>query len=114
GLAGCRADCVTSGLQLGYSAFDCAASQPGCLSRCAHAPIALSERLIRREQPSPAFAEELFQQLISRADVVNVDHTPRLAAGNRVAPSKIVIRFLRSCSQPDSFISAQILSVAEI
>src|ERR1700723_2272931 len=88
GLAGCRADCVTSGLQLGYSAVDCAASQPGCLSRCAHAPIALSELLIRREQPSPAFAEELFQQLISQADVVNVDHTPRLAAGNRVAPSK--------------------------
>jgi len=27
----------------------------------------LSQRFIRREQPPPAFAEELFQQLISRA-----------------------------------------------
>jgi hypothetical protein len=36
----------------------------------------LSERFIRREQPSPTFTEEHFQQLISRADVVNVDHTP--------------------------------------
>jgi hypothetical protein len=98
GLAGCRADRVPPGPQLSYPAVDCAASEPGCLSRCIHAPIALSERFIRCEQPSRALAEELFQQLISRANVVNVDHTPRLAAGNRVSPSKIAIRFLRSCS----------------
>ena len=66
--------------------------------------------------PGPAgcradFAEKLFQQLISRTDVANVDHTPRSAAGSRVAPSKIAIRFLRSCSQADSIISPRILTV---
>lgn len=76
GPAGCRADRVTSSPQFSYPAIDCAASQPSCPSRCAHAPVALSERFIRREQPSPTFTEEHFQQLISRADVVNVDHTP--------------------------------------
>ena len=109
-LAGCRADRVPAAPQFSYPAVDCAASQSGCPSCCADAAIALSERFIRREQPSPAFTDEFFQQLISRADVGNVDHTPRLAAGNRVAPSKIAIRFLRSCSQPNSFISPQILS----
>ena len=76
GPAGCRADRVTSSPQFSYPAIDRAASQPGRSSRCAHAPVALSERFIRREQPSPTFTEEHFQQLISRADVVNVDHTP--------------------------------------
>jgi hypothetical protein len=47
--------------------------------------------------------------LKARTDIVDVDHGLRLTPENRVAPTKIVILFLRFQSFADSIISRQAL-----
>ena len=108
--AGRRADPVAAGSQLSDPPVDGTAGNPGGPCRRAHTPIALGQRLVRREQTPSPFAEEVLKQLIPGSDVLNVDHPRSLFSWCRVAPREFVICSLRSSGQLDLFISPRILS----
>src|SRR5262245_49142319 len=92
------------------AAIDCAARQPGRLGGRRHTTIVLRQCFVGREQPPAALIKMHRNMQPALANVVDVDHLPRLAFQPRVAPRKFAILSLRSSGYFDSLVSPQILS----
>src|SRR5215207_3118994 len=86
GAANPRADWIDAALQLHDRPPDRAARQPGRSRRRAYPAIAEGQSLIRREQTTTAFVEELGRLPIPRPEVINIDHAGGLPEPTR-APS---------------------------